>query len=499
MIATILPSSSCFHAVQYNEHKREIGSAELIEAHNIPASLLNNQSAEGLQQFFIDYSNRNDRVEKPQFHVAISCKGQEMTNDELLEFAHKWLCDMGYDNNGQPWLIYAHRDTDNNHIHIITSRINPFGKKIDHNHERRRSQKVIDKILRINPDESAKKDLENALSYRFEDNVQFRAIMESMGYKAFFKKDKLYFTKGGGIRINIPLRDVFSAVNDTKPEMTELAQLRAFFNKYHLLSCNRTEFQNYLKTNFGISLVFYGTKDKPYGYAVVDHANKKVYKGNRIMPIGRLLDFMPLEKRIERLDEFIHDSIMANPSLSLKRLRRLLWQRFGARIEKDAICIGERSIPLNRQYLELLKSNDRAEWARQFILTTESERALLSHIAKVDASKIGVYESNEQKDLRISFYKSILAEGGYDLLVNHLDASGFKIFKYGQTRIAINFKTCEIVDLALCGLTFPKKIRQEKDHKPGRNIRIGDGRVERGQKRDWEIEEGTDYRPEMKP
>ena len=41
-------------------------------------------------KFLQRYSSRNDRVRKAQFHVAISCKGQEM----------------GYAELGQPWIIW---------------------------------------------------------------------------------------------------------------------------------------------------------------------------------------------------------------------------------------------------------------------------------------------------------------------------------------------------------------------------------------------------------
>ena len=36
---------------------------------------------------------------------------------------------MGYGEEGQPLLIYGHYDTNNHHIHIVTSRIDPQGKR----------------------------------------------------------------------------------------------------------------------------------------------------------------------------------------------------------------------------------------------------------------------------------------------------------------------------------------------------------------------------------
>ena len=57
---------------------------------------------------------------------------------------------------GATSLIYAHYDTSNHHIHIVTSRINPQGKKIDHDNERLRSQAVINKIMGVKPKQDVK-------------------------------------------------------------------------------------------------------------------------------------------------------------------------------------------------------------------------------------------------------------------------------------------------------------------------------------------------------
>ena len=69
-------------------------------------------TAKQLVQFLQFYSSQNSRIQKPQFHVAISCKGHEMSEQQLLDFAHRYLQEMGYAEPGQPWLIYAHHDTD---------------------------------------------------------------------------------------------------------------------------------------------------------------------------------------------------------------------------------------------------------------------------------------------------------------------------------------------------------------------------------------------------
>lgn len=149
MIATILPGSPNFHAVGYNERKVSKGVARLIEMQNFGTlGTFGKPTPDELVKYLQEYTSRNNRIQKAQFHVAISCKGHELSESELLEFAHRYLSEMGYAEAGQPLLIYSHYDTDNTHLHIVTSRIAPDGRKIVHDHERRRSQEAIDRILR---------------------------------------------------------------------------------------------------------------------------------------------------------------------------------------------------------------------------------------------------------------------------------------------------------------------------------------------------------------
>lgn len=109
MIATILPGSADFHAVGYNEHKVSKGLARLIKMRNFGTiGLAGKPTTEEQTGYLRKYSSANSRIRKPQFHVTVSCKGREMTESELLDFAHRYLKEMGYAEPGQPWLIYVH-------------------------------------------------------------------------------------------------------------------------------------------------------------------------------------------------------------------------------------------------------------------------------------------------------------------------------------------------------------------------------------------------------
>ena len=258
MIATILPGSSNFHAVGYNEHKVSQGKARLLEMENFgPVGKFGPYTVGELVSYLKQYSARNDRIRKPQFHVAISCKGHELSEQQLLDFAHDYLREMGYADEGQPLLIYSHYDTANTHIHIVTSRIAPDGRKIDHNNERRRSQAILNRLLGQNMKDDALRAIEKAKEYSFTKLTQFKTVLGTMGYDVYDKDDTIYVKKGGWIQAKIPLVEIVFQTERKRDRKRE-KQLKAIFLKYINICNNRQELQDIIKKKLGIDLVFYG-------------------------------------------------------------------------------------------------------------------------------------------------------------------------------------------------------------------------------------------------
>lgn len=257
MIATILPGSSNFHAVGYNEHKVSKGMAKLIEILNFgDIGLYGTPTTEDLVKHLTRYSSRNDRIRKPQFHVAISCKGHELTEQQLLDFAHRYLKEMGYMEPGQPILVYSHYDTSNTHLHIVTSRIGPDGRKIDHNNERRRSQEVIERILGEDSKKKVEEDFEKAKQYRFNSFAQFKAVMSSMGYDVFRKNTTVFFKRGGKIQKTVDIGDIYDLHYHGIPDKARARQLRQILRKYRDTCADKEELKKELKKKFGIDIVF---------------------------------------------------------------------------------------------------------------------------------------------------------------------------------------------------------------------------------------------------
>ena len=408
MIATILPSSTTFHAVDYNERKVSEGVAELLEMKNFGSiGKIDPYTPDELKQYLIDYTQRNEYIKKPQFHLAISCRGDEYTQEQLLDIAHQYLKEMGYGEEGQPVLIYSHHDTDNNHLHIVTSRIAPDGHKIDHNQERIRSQEVINRIMGENQEQRASDAVRKALDYRFSTVNQFKAILESSGYECYEKDDRLCIKRDGHVIDTLPMATVQSHLKSFEPDEKRRRQLRAILKKYRDMTADKDELRALMKEKFGIDLVFHGSKDKPYGYTIIDHQTKTVFKGGNVWKLSELLQFQSKEERLHRMDEFIDAMLEDNPDLTTRELNRMLRRQFGTHISKGRIAYGDEFIALQDYQVETLRANDRKAWqqehplkqtssVRHYNTDTQSQQSEGTHLRKPTITKEGSRDQNRE-------------------------------------------------------------------------------------------------------
>ena len=362
MIATILPSSTTFHAVDYNERKVSEGVAELLEMKGFDM-IDQSYTPDELKKFLLDYTYQyNERIQKPQFHLAISCRGDEYTYEQLLDIAHQYLKEMGYGEEGQPILIYAHHDTDNHHLHIVTSRVAPDGHKIDHNQERIRSQEVINRIMGENQQQRASEAVKNAFEYKFATLNQFRAILESSGYECYEKDGNLCIKRDGHVIDTLPLTTIQQHLQTFELDERRRKQLRAILLKYRDMTADKEELRQLMKQKFGVDLVFHGSKDKPYGYTIIDHQSKTVLKGGDVLKLKDLLQFQSKAERLHRMDEFIDAMLEDNPDLTTRELNRMLRRQFGTHISKGRIAYGDDFIDLKDYQLQALKANDLKAW-----------------------------------------------------------------------------------------------------------------------------------------
>lgn len=495
MIATILPGSANFHAVGYNEHKVSKGTARLLEILNFEdAGVTGTPTPEDLRKYLIDYSEQNGRIKKAQFHVAISCKGHEMTEQELLDFAHQYLKEMGYMEPGQPVLIYSHYDTANTHLHIVTSRVAPDGRKINDHHERRRSQEAINRILGEDSRKKVEQDFEKAKQYKFNSFAQFKAVMSSMGYEVYQKNDTVFFKRGGKVQMKVPFADFNDLYKYGVTDRARARQLRSILRKYRDTCADKEELKKEIKAKFGVDIVFFGKKDKPYGYILVDHFTKAVFHGARVLAVDELLDFATPQERFDRIESFIDQLFTLNLKITQGEIYDKL-RRQGAYIKIGVIHFNGQTRPLKQFMVDALERNNRIKWIESFNPMTDVERDMLCKMGKGMSSDLISLSSGRNNTYMTSLdrFRDIFNDTSITDVRKELRSEGIIVKADGDNTFAIDFNRHIIINLTTEGFDLtrlqrqaPRK-QQKKQSSAPRIRKLRDAGVGHGEKREWEV------------
>ncbi len=339
-----------FPGAGYNERKVAEGVAELMAMENISDAL--RHKIEVLHHFGLDAASEIERYLKArsqtygnttttrfQFHVSASVKGRVMSAEELTDFARQLMKGMGYAR--QPYFVYYHHDTENNHVHILSTRIQPNGFPISDHQDIRRLNECANRILASDID----KDIAHIFSYNYETEGQFANIIRSHGYKIGKVEDGYRLFKNGGDAGNISDNEIKSHLSkDSQKRKDRAKQLKAIIKKYKAeitegkyQSLNNPEVSkshkkkpklpklnsdirkildsngkplseerqhqiqqllDILKTSFGIDVYFQKDKNgQVRGYGLVDHAEKIAFDGSKVMKLAELIDFTQKTER----------------------------------------------------------------------------------------------------------------------------------------------------------------------------------------------------------
>ncbi|MBN8686092.1 MAG: relaxase/mobilization nuclease domain-containing protein [Chitinophagales bacterium] len=130
MVVRITSPHSLQRALNYNEQKCQKEKAVCIFAGNylLDASQLNFlQKMERMQ----DLIARNERVKKSNtLHISLNfAPSEKLAQEKLTRIARAYIEKIGF--GSQPYLVYQHHDAGHPHIHILTTSIQPDGKRID--------------------------------------------------------------------------------------------------------------------------------------------------------------------------------------------------------------------------------------------------------------------------------------------------------------------------------------------------------------------------------
>ena len=104
-------------------------------------------------------------------------------------------------------------------------------------------------------------------------------------------------------------------------------------------------------------LVWLGKADTPYGYIVVDHKNKTVFKGGEFLSIKELLQFEDAATRFARIRQTINELLADNPHLTTLDINRILYRQFGTRIHHGTVSWNGETITLDETIVRQLRNN----------------------------------------------------------------------------------------------------------------------------------------------
>lgn len=314
LVFKIMKPSASFHGIAYNDKKCKEQTASLLyynhfrhlqEAGRIPSK------AEAIR-FMETFCSGNTRIRNKQFHAILSCKGTFISNERLKTYGLEIMQKMGYGHN--PVMIYGHNDTKHNHIHIVTTRIGPDGKKIPHHFERKRSCEILQQIIGTDYKKEVAQHINDVLQYHCSSVAQYQLLFELRGYDTRSIGDQLELFKYGTKQENVPLARLQQKMKQVAAVNPDRAKALLYkYKKQHSSKLEKENHQKYtsakprlqseltefMKQRFGMEFIFFTSKghEAPYGYVIIDHANKAVLKGSEVMRLDELISEKPLTQK----------------------------------------------------------------------------------------------------------------------------------------------------------------------------------------------------------
>ena len=459
-----------FPGARYNEDKVAAGVAELMLMANVNERLRQTvmmmhrfglDAATEVERYLKEHSKTygNTNTDRFQFHVSASVRGRTMTKEELTDFAQKLMKEMGYEK--QPYFVYAHHDTDNNHVHILSTRIKPNGFPISDHQDVHRLNACANRIL----SSDISQYIERIFSYDYETEGQFANIVKSFGFKMEKSLDGYRLLKNGGDAGNISIRDIFNHITKNSQKRQKRAtQLRAIIKKYKTeiaegksqslnspevpkskkkkptrpksnpdikkiidkngnpLSKERQEQLQQLiftlKKSFGIDIYFQKDKNgQVRGYGLVDHAGKIAFDGSKVMKLSELIDFAQQQVRKPSPLDVYRD--IFSPIIFGREDNVLMEIQM-----KDGSTYQKALSPRQFEWFKNVKQEEKEEVAYAIAATMFAEEILVSYLKSQTA--------NELRNSIQAVYTPKHKNGGYCLRIEMKDGYTIPLMKMDE-------------------------------------------------------------------
>ena len=330
MVAKIKTGRSIIGAINYNEHKVRLGKAELILAQGYlkdPADLMFNDKLQRLT----DLTKRNERTLVNTLHVSLNfAVNENLKKDVLQQIADDYMEGLGF--GKQPYLVYQHYDAGHPHLHIVTTNIEPDGKRISFHllanrasedarkqielsynivkaEDQGKQQNIISKPLEVVAygKSELKKSITNVVnevvrSYKFTSIPELNAVLNQYNITADRgSKDSRMYEKNGlvywvldekGNKLGVPIKassiygrptlktleDRFRLNDILRKPLKE--QLKGAIDKALLQPISKSAFQKQLREQSIQAIFRQNEEGRLYGITFVDHKSKVVFNGS---------------------------------------------------------------------------------------------------------------------------------------------------------------------------------------------------------------------------
>lgn len=147
MVAKISHGSNLYGALSYNQEKVDEGLGKVLGTNLIlePADGVFSMGASMAD--FERLMPAHITTKNPVIHISLNPHPDDkLTDEQLSEIGREYMERLGY--GAQPYMIFKHEDIDRQHIHIVGSRVQPNGRPVPDNMEKRRSAAIVEDLER---------------------------------------------------------------------------------------------------------------------------------------------------------------------------------------------------------------------------------------------------------------------------------------------------------------------------------------------------------------
>ncbi|RZJ19974.1 MAG: hypothetical protein EON51_16235 [Acinetobacter sp.] len=297
-----------FPAIYYNMQKVSQGTAEIVACNNfgIIHGIREPRSSD-YENYLAAISSLNHRTKSDQFHAMICAWKRTMSEDDLKELGERWISEIGFGN--QPYLIFSHRDTEHNHIHLVSCKIRIDGTRVDTTFIRLRSMRALHKLIGVDREADFKREVSPLLSYSFTDLGQLSLLLRRRGYHSSSRNGKFCIYKYGESLLRME-QERFSQILLSKAiDESKISRLRGLINAQLMRSDNQcfalrepsphgfknkvvgyhSELSKDILKDQNIEIVYHFFRETITGYTVIDHHYKTIVAGERVMDLDRLV------------------------------------------------------------------------------------------------------------------------------------------------------------------------------------------------------------------